>query len=464
MSFVSLAYALFLPAVCLLHWLTPSRWRWAVLLCASYIFYASWNAALSLLILGATACAYATGRALEKSTDPTVRRGWLIAGLSALLGLLAYFKYYNLLGESAAAFVSALGRPMRWHVRDIMLPVGISFFTFQAISYIIDVYRGTLKAEAHFGYFALYIAFFPQLVAGPIERAGDLLPQLRAERRLRREDVSVGLRLLVSGFFRKLVAADIVAPFVDAVYRSASPDGSAVCMATLLFAMQIYCDFSGYSEIAAGSARLLGVRLMRNFEQPYGAANLRDFWRRWHISLTVWFTDYVYIPLGGSRRGMGRQVIATFVVFALCGLWHGADWSFVVWGLLHACFLSLYNIQRHRVADRLTMLAAVCFAWVFFRANGLSHALLLISRLFSRWDVPSGVALLTSAARPISPVALLILFLSIALTLRCLPALTEEEPPPVPDAAWVFLLLAIGAALFIRLDSGTANTFIYFQF
>ncbi|MGX8705625.1 MAG: MBOAT family O-acyltransferase, partial [bacterium] len=239
-----------------------------------------------------------------------------------------------------------------------------------------------------------------------------------------------------------------------------------------------------YSEIAAGSARLLGVRLMRNFEQSYGAANLRDFWRRWHISLTVWFTDYVYIPLGGSRRGMRRQVIATFVVFALCGLWHGADWSFVVWGLLHACFLSLCNIQRRflsggssaprcssRIAGRLTMFTAVSFAWVFFRANNLSYALLLINRLFSRWDVPSGVALLMSAAevpppaaRLISPVALTALFLSLVLTLRRLPALTGEEPPPVPDAAWVFLLLAIGAALFIRLDSGTANTFIYFQF
>ena len=261
-------------------------------------------------------------------------------------------------------------------MRGIILPVGISFYTFQAMSYVIDVYRGTIPAEAHFGYYALYISFFPQLVAGPIERAGTLIPQLRQERRLKQEDVIAGLKLIISGLFRKLAVADLLAPFVDAVYRADTPDGCAVALATLLFAVQIYCDFSGYSEIAAGSARLLGIRLMRNFDRPYAAASIRDFWRRWHVSLTVWFTDYVYIPLGGNRHGLARQLLATIAVFALCGLWHGAEWSFLIWGLLHAGYMAVYLLWRQhskkalpRPAGQILTLAAVCFAWLFFRAG-----------------------------------------------------------------------------------------------
>ncbi len=467
MSFDSLRYLLFLPAVVLLHWLTPSRFRWMVLLAGSYVFYASWNAALSLLILFVTGCSWVAGLLLEKTESPRLRRLLMIGALAVCLGLLAYFKYFNLLGRTAAALLGG-----EWRFMDIVLPVGVSFYTFQALSYVIDVYRRKMRAERHFGYYALYISFFPQLVAGPIERADNLLGQLRKDRRFERSDFFAGLRLLVSGYFRKIVVADLAAPFVNAVFAAEAPDGSAVLAAVLLFGIQIYGDFSGYSEIAMGSARLLGVRLMRNFDRPYGAANIREFWRRWHISLTRWFTDYVYIPLGGSKKGLARQLFATTVVFALCGLWHGAAWSYVLWGLLHACFLNLYTLRKRRFPalpsglwEHALTYGAVTFSWLFFRAGDTGRAILLTGRFFSAWDVASGVQLLMSAGlRGASPVLLLLLLAGGLLMLRRLPVLTTEEKPPVPVAVWAGLLLAILSAALIRIDSGTASAFIYFQF
>ncbi len=467
MSFDSLRYLLFLPAVVLIHWLTPSRFRWMALLAASYVFYASWNAALSLLILFVTGCSWLAGLLLERTESPRRRRLLLIGALAVCLGLLAYFKYFNLLGQTAAALLGG-----EWRFMDIVLPVGVSFYTFQALSYVIDVYRKKMRAERHFGYYALYISFFPQLVAGPIERADSLLGQLRKERRFDRDDLTAGLHLLVSGYFRKIVVADLAAPFVNAVFAAEAPDGCAVLAAALLFGIQIYCDFSGYSEIAMGSARLLGVRLMRNFDRPYGAANIREFWRRWHISLTRWFTDYVYIPLGGSKKGLARQLFATTVVFALCGLWHGAAWSYVLWGLLHACYLNLYTLRKRcfpalpsGLWEQALTYCAVTFSWLFFRAGDTGRALLLVGRLFSAWDVASGVQLLMSAGlRDASPVLLLLLLAGGLLMLRRVPVLTTEEKPPVPVAAWAGLLLAIAIAALIRMDSGTASAFIYFQF
>lgn len=464
MSFDSPRYLLFLPTVCALHWLLPARLRWVLLLEASYVFYASWDAPLSLLILAVTAAAYFSALLLERSASPRVRKCCLTAALMLPLGLLGYFKYADLLGRTVSAITGGT-----WNALNVVLPVGVSFYTFQAISYVVDVYRGKMKAERHFGYFALYIAFFPQLVAGPIERAGALLPQLKAQRRLTRGDITSGLRLLASGYFRKLVIADLIAPFVDAVYGAALPDGSAVLCATLLFAVQIYCDFSGYSEIALGSARLLGVRLMRNFDRPYGAANIREFWRRWHISLTVWLTDYVYIPMGGSRRGLARQLAATLTVFALCGLWHGAEWSFVMWGLLHALTMAAYTLLHRRfrgggMGERALTLMAVCFAWLFFRAENLPHALLLLRQLLSPWHVSAGLELLMSAApfHARLPVLLWLLAGMLAM-LRRLPLLTEEGHS-VSDPAWAALLLSIVIAALIRISAGMTNTFIYFQF
>ena len=467
MSFDSPAYLLFLPVVVILHWLIPSRYRWMVLLLGSYVFYAGWNASLSLLILFVTGCTYFAGLLMEHTEAIHLRRSVLIGAIAACLCLLFYFKYFDLFGQTAAMILGG-----EWNAANIILPVGISFYTFQAISYVIDVYRRDISAEKHFGYYALFISFFPQLVAGPIERASDLLSQLRRERLFSRSDMIAGVRLLVSGFFRKIVIADLIAPYVNVVYAAEYPDGSAVLAATLLFAVQIYCDFSGYSEIAMGSARLLGIRLMRNFDRPYGAANIRDFWHRWHISLTRWFTDYVYIPMGGSRRGLARQLLATTVVFALCGLWHGASWSFVIWGLMHACFLNLYTLRSRlipkktlRLAEKMLTIAAVCFSWLFFRAGDMSRVTILLQRLFSVWDITAGMQLIMSVSlRGVSPEVLLILLAGCLAVLCRLPVLTRENDMHTPDVAVIGMLLAIGIAVLIRLDHGVASAFIYFQF
>ena len=463
MSFDSAAYLLFLPAAVLLYWLCPHRGRWAVLLCASVLFYGSWSGPLTGLLLAEAGAAWLAGLFMARWNRSALRRLVLGLALAVCFGLLGYFKYFNFLAGSVSALLGGA-----WDAWDIILPVGCSFYTFQAASYVIDVYRGRMEPERHPGYFTLYLAFFPQLVAGPIERAGDLLPQLRRERRLGREDVEDGLRLLLSGFFRKVVVADFCGTFVTAAYSAPEPDGSAVFLGTLLFALQIYCDFAGYSEIAAGSARLLGVRLMRNFDQPYLARGFRDFWRRWHISLGRWFTHYVYIPLGGSRKGLGRQLCAVLAVFALSGLWHGAEWSFVVWGLLHGAFFAAELLLRRAgagparskagqgLAVALTF-ACVSFGWIFFRADSLGHAAFLLGRLFSPWDGAAGLACLGLTLTD---------GLRLSLLLALLPAVElggwgEGRPQ---DMSVVGCVLAVALSWLIRLDNGGAGTFIYFQF
>ncbi|MDE6590941.1 MAG: MBOAT family protein [Oscillospiraceae bacterium] len=464
MSFDTAAYLLFLPAVTALHWLCPSKARWAVLLAASLLFYMSWDVPLTLLLLTVAGVSWLAGLALTRWERPSLRRLILFLSLAVCLGLLGYFKYFNFLAGSLYPLFTGKA----WSAWDIVLPVGCSFYVFQAVSYVADVYRGTLPAERHPGYYALYLSFFPQLVAGPIERAGDLLPQLRGHRRLDREDVKAGLRLLLSGFFRKVVIADFCGPFVTAAYSADAPDGSAVLIGTLLFALQIYCDFAGYSEIAAGSARLLGVKLMRNFDRPYLSCGFREFWRRWHISLSRWLTDYVYIPLGGSRRGLARQLFAVFAVFAASGLWHGANWTFVVWGLLHGVlFASELLIRRAgidparsrtgKAAAAALTFALVAFCWIFFRAGSLTHAAFLIGRLFSPWDPAAGLACLN----PSVPDAIrLALILALCPALR---RLTDEDAQP-RDMTWVYFILSIAAAWLIRYQQGGAGTFIYFQF
>ncbi len=465
MSFDSAAFLLFLPAVAALHWLCPAKGRWIVLLSASALFYMSWSVPLTLLLLAAIGASWLAGLALERWKTPGRRRIVLALALAVCLGLLGYFKYFNFLAGTLSGLLGG-----HWDPWDIILPVGCSFYVFQAVSYVADVYRGDLAAERHLGYYALYISFFPQLVAGPIERAGDLLPQLRTERRLTKKDVEMGLRLLLSGFFRKVVIADFCGGFVTAAYAAPRPDGSAVFMGTLLFSLQIYCDFAGYSEIAAGSARLLGIRLMRNFDRPYLSRSFREFWRRWHISLSRWLTDYVYIPLGGSRRGQGRQILAVMAVFAVSGLWHGANWTFVVWGLLHGALFTLELLLRRFGAEparskaggalsvALTF-AAVSFCWIFFRSESLGNAAVLIGQLCSPWDLSEGLALL-------GPTLTDGLRLSLILALcPALHRLSDEAGGWRPrDMTYVYFFLTIAIAWLIRYQQGGSSTFIYFQF
>lgn len=454
MNFNAPDYLLFLPAVFILHWLLPHRLRWALLLGASWLFYFRWDLRTGFLLVGMTLVSWLCGRGMARARCQGARRGLLLLALALCLGCLAAFKYTGFLASLAGLELS----------RQIILPVGISFYTFQTLSYVIDVYRGTEGAEDHFGYYALFVAFFPQLVAGPIERPGDLLPQLRAERKFSPQDLSAGGWLLLEGYFKKLVIADSLALFVDRVYAApGEAAGPEIVLATVLFGLQIYCDFSGYSDIARGSARLLGIELTENFRRPYGAATVRDFWRRWHISLTGWFTDYVYIPLGGNRRGLPRQVCDLLLVFLLSGLWHGAGWTFVVWGLIHGLYRAAGAVwtrfrgapPRRSAWAHVRTFLLVSFPWLFFRAPSMGDALTLLSRLNIGWGG------LFSVLGQLAP---------LALPLVCLPLAERlHEQRGVRDwyasALTVFCTVtAIAAAWLVQLAGGGENAFIYFRF
>lgn len=469
MTFDSLAFLIFLPVVVGIHWLLPHKFRKYWLLGASYFFYMYWNPALIVLLLFSTVVDYGCSRGMT-GADPKRRKLLLLVSVVVNLGLLFSFKYLDFFGATVNGLCAMAEIPYRVPAFNLILPVGISFYTFQTMSYTIDVYRGKLPAERDFISFALYVTFFPQLVAGPIERAGALLPQLNEERHLSREDLAAGFQLLVSGFFRKVVVADLCGRFVDRVYGAEGlVDGAAVAVATILFAVQIYCDFAGYSEIAAGSARLMGVRLMRNFDRPYLAGSIREFWRRWHISLSGWFTDYIYIPLGGSRRGWKRQIFATLVVFAASGLWHGARWTFVLWGLFHGGLMVVELLMPKQPENRhswfrvgLTF-CAVTLSWVFFRSNTVEQAFAFLRALVQPWDLAGAGTLLGMTAMDAVQVALVLLHLP---GLHRLSGSMDRKQPRsrISDTAYVYYLTVILCAWLLRLENNAASTFIYFQF
>lgn len=407
MLFNEIAYVVFLPVVVLLHFALPPRARWALLLAASYFFYMWWKPSYAILIFSSTAVAYVTGRLMGRGADRQTRTPWLVLSLVCNLGLLFSFKYFNFFNNSVKAALAMIRHDHLWSLSDldVLLPVGISFYTFQTLSYSIEVYRGRQQAERHFGYFALYVSFFPQLVAGPIERPQHLLPQLRRTHRFDPAGAREALFLILWGLFKKVVIADRLASLVAPVYDSPTHfGGPMLTLATLAFAFQIYCDFSAYSDIAIGSARLLGVRLMYNFHRPYVAANVVEFWRRWHISLSTWFRDYLYIPLGGSRVAGMRMTFNILAVFLLSGLWHGAAWTFVIWGGLHAVYYLCHAVWKpwrealearfgctetprwYRACAVVLTFLAVCFAWIFFRADNLGQALDVVRGLGGGWD------------------------------------------------------------------------------
>lgn len=333
MLFNSLAYAFFLPIVFIVYWLIPHKFRWFILLISSYYFYMSWNPKYIVLIFGTTLISYISGILIEKSTGKR-RKKAILAGASVIcLGVLFIFKYFNFAIESFCSLFRVCGLKLNPITLKLILPVGISFYTFQTLSYVIDVYRGDVKAEKHFGYYAAFVSFFPQLVAGPIERTANLLPQIKKARSFDEHKAVSGLRLMAWGYFKKIALADTLAVYVDAVYDSLYDfEGFILIVIILFFSIQIYCDFSGYSDIAVGTARLFGIDLMKNFNCPYFATSINEFWKRWHISLSTWFRDYVYIPLGGNRCTKGRQSANLMLTFLASGLWHGANWTYLIWG------------------------------------------------------------------------------------------------------------------------------------
>jgi len=404
MLFNSIQFVLFLPFIIFFYYLLPAKYRWILLLAGSYFFYMSWRAEYGLLLLFSTLTDYFCALRMDALPTRKARLPYLIFSLLSNLGLLFLFKYFDFFSENTNILLSHLGFEVHLPLLSLLLPVGISFYTFQTLSYSIDVYLGTQKAERHLGYFALYVSYFPQLVAGPIERFSSLNPQLQSPHRFRYKNLAHGLRLILFGLFIKMVVADNLSVFVDKVY--ANPDvytSSDILISWLFYSFQIYADFYGYSLVALGSALLMGVRLMDNFRSPYLARSMAEFWQRWHISLSTWFRDYVYYPLGGNRSSRLRWMLNIMVVFVLSGIWHGANQTFVVWGVsLGVIYLAekqlgrLLHIQSDRGPFRLLHVPAmlktfvlVTLTWVFFRSPHIGAAWHMLALPFSERGIIS---------------------------------------------------------------------------
>jgi D-alanyl-lipoteichoic acid acyltransferase DltB (MBOAT superfamily) len=412
-KFNTLQFLVFFPVVATLFFILPHRWRWILLLACSYLFYASWKPKYILVLLCVTAIGYLAGLWQTRETDPKIRRFILIFSLATLLGVLFFFKYFH---ETNRLLQAIFGQPVGLDLLlgvHVVMPLGISFFTLQAISYIIDTYRGIYPPEKHAGIFALFIAFFPHLTAGPIARANHLLPQFYEPHVADYEKIVTGLQRMAWGFFKKLVIADRLALLINPVYNEPSSyTGAVLILVTYAFAFQIYCDFSGYADIAIGAARVMGFQLQENFQQPYYAQSIVDFWRRWHISLYNWLRDYIFYPMSRalhrsrirSRNFLGL-VLPPMATMLVSGLWHGTNWTFLIWGALHGMFMVIsvltskwknllhlpFRLPSHLVAG-LKIFATfnlVSFAWIFFRANTLSDAIYIVGHLFVNQEIPS---------------------------------------------------------------------------
>lgn len=484
MSFISLEFILFALIVFPLYFLIPHRYRWLYLLVASYIFYAYWEVTYLALIIFSTVVDYIVARLIDNTPSEAVTRRKLYLSISVIvnLGVLFTFKYFNFFSQSLVSVFASVGIPLDVGMLNVLLPVGISFYTFQSMAYTIDVYRGQLSAHRHLGIFATYVAFFPQLVAGPIERATNMLPQFERHITFDYDRVVSGLRMALWGVFKKVVIADRLAIYVNTVYNdSNSYSGLTLLLATFFFTFQIYCDFSGYSDIAIGIARIMGFDLMENFRRPYLAISMSDFWRRWHISLSTWFRDYVYIPLGGNRRGLSRQMLNMFIVFAVSGLWHGANWTFVVWGVYHGVIVAaeiLFRSTRIKIlpdnlpGHGIKMLYAFVLAylgWIFFRANTIDDATYIITHLF---DLSAGFINLTEPFDAGLLPQRLEFLLSFGLIggLMFVDGIAERFGllPAFERLSWLprwgiyyMLIISIYVSLFYNT---TTQSFIYFQF
>lgn len=404
MLFNSLDFAIFLPVVFVLYWFVTNknlRFQNVLIVIASYVFYGWWDWRFLSLIVFSTVVDYIIGEQLDLTDQPRRRKVLLWISILVNLGFLGFFKYYNFFVDNFVSAFSFLGANIQPNTLDIILPVGISFYTFQTLSYTIDVYKRKLEPTKDIVAFAAFVSFFPQLVAGPIERATNLLPQFYKKRQFEYAKAVDGMRQILWGLFKKIVIADNCAVYANEIFNNSTDyTGSTLFMGALFFAFQIYGDFSGYSDIAIGTSRLFGFNLMQNFAFPYFSRDIAEFWRRWHISLSTWFRDYLYIPLGGSRGGTGIKVRNTFIIFLVSGFWHGANWTFIVWGALNAIYflpLLLTNYNRHHIEvvakNRnlpsfkellligITFIVTV-FTWIFFRAENIGHALQYVSDLF----------------------------------------------------------------------------------
>ncbi len=482
MLFNSIDFAIFLPIVFILYWFVTNKnlkLQNFLIVIASYFFYGWWDWRFLSCIIFSTLVDYSVGLRLKTENKNSKRKILLWTSILVNLGLLGFFKYFNFFLANFKTAFSFFGHDIKGNSLNIILPVGISFYTFQTLSYSIDVYRRKMEPTKDFIAFAAFVSFFPQLVAGPIERATRLLPQFYTRRSFDYSKAVDGTRQILWGLFKKIVIADNCARFADQIFgNSANLNGSTLVLGVLFFTFQIYGDFSGYSDIAIGTARLFGINLMRNFAFPYFSRDIAEFWRRWHISLTTWFRDYLYIPLGGSRGGTWMKVRNTFVIFIVSGFWHGANWTFIIWGALNAIyFLPLLLTKNNRknldivaqgkylpnfkeFASMLITFILTVFAWIFFRAENIGHAFSYISNIFSNslFAVPS----FSDMRKALVTIILVIIFIVIEWTGReqqyAIEHLGLKWKRPVRYAIYYALIIAI------YWFGGEKQQFIYFQF
>ncbi len=478
MLFNSIDFAIFLPIVFILYWFFFKKnlsGQNTLLLVSSYVFYAWWDYRFLFLLIFSTFLDYFTGLRIFNSKTPSLKKTWLVISVCINLGFLVYFKYYNFFIDSFAALLNTAGFKPHIATLNLILPIGISFYTFHGLSYVLDIYNNKFKPTQNIVDYSLFVSFFPLLVAGPIERATHLLPQVQNNRTFNYTQVLNGLKQILWGLVKKIVIADKCAEYADLIFNNSEHyNGSTLLVGAILFTVQIYGDFSGYSDIALGTAKLFGFELLKNFEYPYFSRDIAEFWRRWHISLSSWFRDYLYIPLGGSKVNVWKKIRNTFIIFIVSGFWHGANWTFIVWGALNAIyFVPLLLSNKNR--NNLTIVAAgkliptlketisiaatfllTVFAWIFFRAADIGHALRYIRSLFS------------PALFSVPEVFPKDLFIFVALFF-CIEWYGKDEYNPLNKISnslpkffrWSFYYLLI---ILIINSSGEGQKFIYFQF
>ena len=477
MLFNSAQFAIFLPIVFFLYWFEKKgkmQLQNILLLVASYYFYACWDYRFLFLLIFSTLLDFYTGIKMHDAKTKHGKTVWFWISICVNLGFLGVFKYYNFFANSFVEAAGQLGWKVSLTTIKVILPVGISFYTFHGLSYVIDIYKNRIKPERNFVDYAVFVCFFPLLVAGPIERATHLLPQIKSNRVFDYAKAVDGLRQILWGLFKKIVIADSCADYANSAFtNSGGHPGSTLFLGALFFTFQIYCDFSGYSDIALGTARLFGIDLLRNFAFPYFSRDIAEFWRRWHISLSSWFRDYLYIPLGGSKGGTWMKVRNTFIIFIVSGFWHGANWTFIAWGLLNALFIMpsiLFNTNRVNlnivaqgrylptVKEFFSILVTFCltiFAWIFFRAESLTHAFRYISKMFSSlFTRPESI--------PVALLALLVAFMAVEWIGRehqfALARFGFKWPK------FVRYYFYFGLILTILYFAGAEHEFIYFHF
>ena len=482
MLFNSWQFLVFLAVVFAGYFLLPKKIRHYFLLLASYFFYGFWNWRLIFLMLATTVVSYGSGYFIERFKGrKKIQVLFLVLTLIVSLGALFFFKYFNFIADSIASLVNAFGGHAVFNPLDIILPVGISFYTFQTLSYVIDVYREKITAEKNPVYYALYVSFFPQLVAGPIERPQDLIPQFKEKEGINTENLAEGFRFMIQGFVKKIVIADVLATLVNSVYNNmGKANGLLILVGTVCFALQIYGDFSGYSDIAYGTAKLFNITLSKNFDTPYRAGSIKEFWRRWHITLSNWFRDYIYFPMGGSRVHWARWALNILVVFFLSGLWHGAALTFIIFGLMHAAY-QIIGRATLPIRDKLwtkmkvdpkgkvvhclrvfVTFVLVCLAWIPFRSNSLADMGLAYQNLFTNWNVDWAAFVSILDLQGAHLAFLLIALASFFVVDRV--ATLPFKKAWVRDLIYILLIWVIMAAFLYLKSINMDSSFIYFQF